>query len=157
MRTRLLLLASILGSTFAGSANIASATSCEEWKAGVAKLAGQALEMKCISGEEFGQAINLLALVSQNACTNAKIDENRPDEMTAGLTQRIAACPTATASNVRTVSENTDLYDAREGAKIGGEGDFLAMGQQVTTVGQCGNDWCELSSPKGWVWGGHLK
>ena len=56
-------------------------------------------------------------------------------------------------ANTRTVSEDTDLYDAREGSKIG---DFLAVGQQVTTVGQCGNDWCELSNPKGWVWGGHL-
>jgi hypothetical protein len=63
----------------------------------------------------------------------------------------------ATGGTLRTVSENTDLYDAREGNKIGGENDFLRAGQQVTTVGQCGADWCELSNPKAWVWGGHLK
>jgi hypothetical protein len=58
----------------------------------------------------------------------------------------------------RTVSQATDLYEAKEGKKIGGDGDFLRPGQEViTVVPGCGNEWCELSNPKGWVWGGHLK
>jgi hypothetical protein len=54
--------------------------------------------------------------------------------------------------NVREVAQDTDLYDAREGDSIG----MLEGGSSVTTAGACGDEWCELSNPKGWVWGGDL-
>jgi len=55
---------------------------------------------------------------------------------------------------VRIVDQPTYIYDGREGNPTG---KFIAAGQQVTTVGVCGDDWCELSNPKGWIWGGDLK
>jgi hypothetical protein len=60
-------------------------------------------------------------------------------------------------SNVREICEDTDLYDDREGEKIGDENFFLAAGKKVTVVGDCGNDWCQIADPKGWAWGGHMK
>jgi hypothetical protein len=62
----------------------------------------------------------------------------------------------------RTVTEPTDLYDAREGNRIGDESVFLPAGLIVTVIGECRkDDWCQVSaSPNnlgGWAWGGHFK
>lgn len=60
----------------------------------------------------------------------------------------------AGGGNERIVAQPTDIYDSREGNATGAS---LRAGAKVTTVGVCGDDWCELSRPKGWIWGGHLQ
>jgi len=52
----------------------------------------------------------------------------------------------------RIVRTDTDVYNAREGEKIG----TLRAGQSVKTAGACGNDWCQLSNGT-WFWGGDLE
>ena len=52
----------------------------------------------------------------------------------------------------RIVRTDTDVYNAREGEKIG----TLRAGQSVKTAGACGNDWCQLSNGT-WFWGGDLR
>lgn len=58
---------------------------------------------------------------------------------------------------VQTVTEDTDLYDAPSGNRIGDANFFLREDQQVTVIGNCGDDWCQIANPAGWAWGGHMK
>jgi len=67
--------------------------------------------------------------------------------------QECVARVAAVNGTVRTVRQPTNLYYEREGEFTG---IVLETGQKVTTVDACGNDWCKLSNPEGWMWGGDL-
>lgn len=61
------------------------------------------------------------------------------------------------------VIQDTDVYDAPGGKRIGDEDFFLQAGKTVPVFGECGDDWCQVYvstedySGGAWAWGGHLE
>ncbi|PEG35316.1 hypothetical protein CQY20_22375 [Mycolicibacterium agri] len=69
--------------------------------------------------------------------------------------------PATPAKPSVTVLQNSDVYDAKEGARVGPDTYFLLPGRKLDLVEPCSDDWCHLVIPdqevpggQGWVYAG---